>query len=163
MNWEALSAISELIGAIAVLVTLIYLAVQVRQAKNEISLVGKQARANHAALVLEPLINSAEMPLIFEKLGLGNYGEFGLTKVETIRLGAWFHAWLQAEQGSFYLLPEGAGDPILNWMLSTPAGLEFWEKNKGVYDPPFVKRVEMLKARMQSRSRNETDVLSGAH
>lgn len=31
MNWEAISAIGEIVGATAVVVTLIYLAVQVRQ------------------------------------------------------------------------------------------------------------------------------------
>ncbi len=161
MNWEAISAIGELIGAVAVLVTLIYLAVQVRQAKHEISLVGRQARANHAALLLEPLVNSDEMPSIFAKLQLGNYGDFGLTKEETIRFGAWFHTWLHTEQGSFYLLPEGANDQALKWMLSSSAGLEFWEKNKGLYDPPFVKRVEMLKAEIQTAPQKEADVFAG--
>ena len=33
MNWEAIGAVGELVGAIAVLTTLVYLAVQVRQSK----------------------------------------------------------------------------------------------------------------------------------
>jgi len=31
MNWEALGAIGEIVGAVAVVVTLVYLAVQIRQ------------------------------------------------------------------------------------------------------------------------------------
>jgi hypothetical protein len=31
MNWEAIAAVGELLGASAVLITLIYLAVQIRQ------------------------------------------------------------------------------------------------------------------------------------
>ena len=31
MNWEAISAISDIVGAIAVVVSLIYIAVQIRQ------------------------------------------------------------------------------------------------------------------------------------
>jgi hypothetical protein len=38
MNWEAIGSVSELIGAIAVVVTLIYLAVQVRQNTRAIRL-----------------------------------------------------------------------------------------------------------------------------
>jgi hypothetical protein len=34
MNWEAIGAIGELVGGIAVIVTLIYLAIQVRQSKT---------------------------------------------------------------------------------------------------------------------------------
>ena len=46
-------------------------------------------------------------------------------------------------------------------MLSTPAGLELWKKNRGLYDPPFVQRVDRLEAQMQERPRSETDVLAG--
>jgi hypothetical protein len=34
MNWDAIGAIGELVGGAAVLVTLIYLAVQIRQANS---------------------------------------------------------------------------------------------------------------------------------
>lgn len=34
MNWEAIGAIGELIGALAVVLTLVYLAVQVRHSKQ---------------------------------------------------------------------------------------------------------------------------------
>ena len=45
MNWDALGAIGELVGALAVVVTLIYLAVQIRQSTN-------QSAANMASTVL---------------------------------------------------------------------------------------------------------------
>ena len=34
MNWDALAAISEIIGALAVVITLAYLAVQIRQSND---------------------------------------------------------------------------------------------------------------------------------
>ena len=162
MNWEIIGIVSEVIASVAVVASLFYLARQIRQAKHEISLVGRQARANHATGVLQPLITSSDLPEICAKLEMLDYGDFGLSKVESIRFGAWFHTWLQTEQGCFYLLPEGANDSLLRWMLSTPAGLEFWEKNKGIYDAPFVQRVEMLKSDMQRIPRSEQEVLSGA-
>jgi len=162
MNWEIIGIVSEVIASVAVVASLFYLARQIRQAKHEISLVGRQARANHATGVLQPLITSSDLPEICAKLGMFDYGDFGLSKEESIRFGAWFHSWLQTEQGCFYLLPEGANDSLLRWMLSTPAGLEFWEKNKGIYDAPFVQRVEMLKSDMQQVPRSEQEVLSGA-
>jgi hypothetical protein len=36
VNWEAIGAIGELVAAFAVLITLVYLAIQVRQAKSEL-------------------------------------------------------------------------------------------------------------------------------
>jgi len=44
MNWDALGAIGETLGAIAVLVTLGYLAVQVRHARDEVARSSRQAR-----------------------------------------------------------------------------------------------------------------------
>ena len=35
MNWEAIGAIGEMLGSTAVLITLVYLAIQVRQARSE--------------------------------------------------------------------------------------------------------------------------------
>ena len=50
MNWEAIGAIGEIIGAVAVLVTLIYLATQVRQNTNAVRTSGVSAwiDATHA-------------------------------------------------------------------------------------------------------------------
>ncbi|MFT4562959.1 MAG: hypothetical protein ACI9BW_002710 [Gammaproteobacteria bacterium] len=36
MNWDALGAISELVGALAVVATLVYLAIQIRQNTKQI-------------------------------------------------------------------------------------------------------------------------------
>jgi hypothetical protein len=37
MNWEAISAIARLLGAIGVIITLIYLSVQIKQNNNQLS------------------------------------------------------------------------------------------------------------------------------
>ncbi len=35
MNWEAISAIGEIVGALAVVITLVYLAIQIREQNRE--------------------------------------------------------------------------------------------------------------------------------
>ena len=107
MNWEAIGTVAEIVGAIAVVVTLIYLAVQVKQAKQEITAVGMQARANHAKGVLDPIYMSPQLTTAFAKLDFVNYGEFDLTTEEMITFGAWCHTWMQTEQGNYFLLPKG--------------------------------------------------------
>ena len=156
-----LGGIGGFVGSIAVVITLVYLARQVGQAKQQMSLLGRQTRANHATQVLGPIISSTELAPIFVKLNLIDFGDFGLSKEEAMRFGAWFHTWLQTEQGSFYLLPKGAHDPLLNWMLATPAGAEFWSKNKGIYDSQFVGHVEELRRIMEATAKSSADILSG--
>ena len=48
MNWDALGAIAELLGAAGVIITLTYLALQIRRS-NALSLAESQRFSNHAA------------------------------------------------------------------------------------------------------------------
>jgi hypothetical protein len=47
MNWDAMGAIGETLGALAVFITLGYLAVQVRHAKDAVRLSTRQAASTH--------------------------------------------------------------------------------------------------------------------
>lgn len=162
MNWEAIGTIAEVIAAIAVVATLVYFAVQIKQAKHEITALGMQARASHATGVLEAIYMSPRLADIHAKLDLVASGEFDLTKEETVTFGAWCHVWMQTEQGSYYLLPKGSQKEIRKWWLSTKVGLEFWEKNKGVYDQEFVAYMEGLKSEVIAEARSSVEILSGA-
>ena len=58
LNWQAIGAIGELLGALAVLATLIYLAIQLRHARREIQHSVLQSRDTALrALLLESLHN----------------------------------------------------------------------------------------------------------
>ncbi len=161
MNWDAIGAIGEILGAIAVLVTLIYLAGQVRQAKHQLNLNGIQARANHARDQLMPIAADPSLAAIMLKAGHPPYGNFGLDSIEAHRFGAWCHAWMQNEQGNHYLLPENAHDNLLRVWLAIPAYAEFWEKNKGIYDEEFVERMETLKGNLDSHPSDAADIFAG--
>ena len=161
MNWDAIGAIGEIIGALAVLITLIYLAVQVRQAKHQLDLNSAQARAVHMRDLLMPIATDPSLASIMLKAGHPPYGDFGLNSEEAHRFGAWCHAWMQIEQGNHYLLPEGAHDDLLKVWLLLPAYAEFWEKNKGIYDKEFVERMEKLKKELQLSQPEYADIFSG--
>ena len=161
MNWDAIGAIGEIIGALAVLITLIYLAVQVRQAKHQLELNSAQARAIHVRDQMMPIATDPSLASIMIKAGHPPYGDFGLNSEEAHRFGAWCHAWMQIEQGNHYLLPEGAHDDLLKVWLLLPAYAEFWEKNKGIYDKEFVERMEKLKKELQLSQPEYADIFSG--
>jgi hypothetical protein len=158
---QLLGSIGEFVASIAVLATLIYLTVQVKQTKQQLKMSGLQARASHATGVLEPIVGTSDLASIFAKLDFIDYGDFGLTKEETVAFGAWSHIWMQTEQGSFYILPEGSHDELLTWWLSTPAGAEFWDKNRGFYDEAFVKHMDGLKNKLNTDSRSSANIAAG--
>mgnify|MGYP003300637055 CR=1 FL=1 len=56
MNWEAMGAIGEVVGAIAVVLTLAYLAIQVRQNSNPLDQQNKVEKAKTAQDKVEPVM-----------------------------------------------------------------------------------------------------------
>ncbi|MEZ5570378.1 MAG: hypothetical protein R3E64_00015 [Halioglobus sp.] len=101
MNWDAIGAIGEIIGAVAVLVTLIYLALQVRQTRK--MLLAESIRATRAerrefftAFRDSPFIHE-----ILEKRANGeelSYTEISrLTAHHAVNWGQLYSAWLHDE------------------------------------------------------------------
>ena len=160
MNWDAIGAIGEIVGALAVLVTLIYLALQIRQAKKQISLIGIQERAKQIQNLMLPIATDPSLASIIMKAGHPPFGKFGLDPEEAHRFGAWCHAWMQMAQASHHLLPEGAQDDLLKLWLLLPAWAEFWEKNKGIFDTEFVEQMEGLKKSLESNDSDYAEIFS---
>lgn len=66
MNWDALGAIAELVGALAVLITLIYLALQVRQ--NNRLMQAQHRETNRSAVVetYDPVVRDRDFANLIE-------------------------------------------------------------------------------------------------
>ena len=81
MNWDALSAIAELCGAVAVFFTLIYLTIQVRQNSNAIQQQNKVATAQMMQSRGDTLINFFSLGINDEKalnIFFGYFSKAGL-------------------------------------------------------------------------------------
>ena len=61
MNWDALSAIAESIGAIGVIVTLVYLSMQIRQNTAMMRVTAKQNQSNVTHNLIDFAISHAEI------------------------------------------------------------------------------------------------------
>jgi len=68
MNWDAIGAVGDVLGAIAVFVTLGYLAVQVRHAREEMARATRQARADAMRQVWLTQAGQPELAAAFAKL-----------------------------------------------------------------------------------------------
>ena len=69
MNWDALSAVSQLIGSLAVVLSVLYLAVQVHQSTRVAKLAMQDAAATALRDVTKPLMENAELERIW-RVGL---------------------------------------------------------------------------------------------
>jgi len=138
MNWEALAAISEVVGAIAVVTTLIYLSVQLRQ--NNI-LLKEQAKYHMLQNQISYHDRFAEDPELVKTM----YGT-DLTEEENLTMrrlaGAiavlfrWNWEFLRAKEQIFGLT-DVPTEAFAYEFAKANLG-EFWEDIKGIYDPEFV-------------------------
>ncbi len=69
MNWDAISAISQLIGSIAVVLSVLYLAVQVHRSTRVAKLATQDAAAAAMRDVTKPFMENADLERIW-RIGL---------------------------------------------------------------------------------------------
>ena len=150
MNWDAIGAIGDFASAIAVLVTLFYLSIQIRsntaqarRAAHDETM--RQASANRMALA-----QSAELAALVLK-GADHFET--LTPIERLqfesfvndRFWAWFQIWDRAQSGQM----EADGWSRLRTspplMMLTPGALRCWDASKGQYPARFSAEIESIR------------------
>lgn len=148
MNWEAIGAVGEILGAVGVIATLIYLAVQIRQstAATNRSNVRHSLESQNAALA--SLLEESVAELFIR--GLKSLDS--LNEVERYRFDNAFVQWVSACEQAFLDSREGNfssdsfrvfENAIVGYML-TPGGKQWWEESQAWFSPPFRKDVNRL-------------------
>jgi hypothetical protein len=133
MNWDAIGAIAEVVAALSVVVSLIYVGFQIRQNTGAVRSATAQAvHDNYAAWYIN-LSNDASLNALLIK-GLKDYSS--LDEIEKARFIDTFMAFSSYSQNAYYQWREGALSPQLwlGWeslimnLVGTPGGKEFWKE-----------------------------------
>lgn len=147
MNWDAIAAIAELLGAAGVILSLVYVATQVRQG-------AMATRLDTAVRVMEttvditgPLTGSREFShLVWAAL----QGEGLETPGDRVHVHAWFFATLKTIENGHYLFERGALEEEVwrNWedwwsyWLRLPGFTQYWHDRRFVFRESFRKEVD---------------------
>ena len=145
MNWTMLSSISDILSSAAILVTLVYLAVQTRQATRAAQSGTRQAMLAADQQLLQLIVDNPELYLIRFKPQL--------TDEEKVRLGAYLvtfvrmreYNWLQYRNG---ILDEATWNSYRSSIapfLGTAKTVDWWRKyarEKIAFHPEFVAVVD---------------------
>ena len=163
MNWDAISAIAESLGTFAVLVTLIYLTVQVKDSKRASA---DSNRIERAVGVREGLISLAEndelrnsfdkatgMESLYEHMA----AEFNISQDDAARSHYYVIYWFWLHWGQYSSSKEERDklelENLIRGLYSTPA-YNYWWKNspwvKPVIEQDFVRFVDALLSESRS-------------
>lgn len=154
MNWEAIGAVGEIVGALAVVITLAYLAIQVQQNTR---MMQRDAHLDRIRHIADPLIATPQrlteiMGKICEKDGsrepvtLAFMETFDLTYEEAIPFLRYLHRlWFGYEADYLFTGRSDHLDKIIPAMLTFPNCKLFWEyESKWLFSPEFVAYVDSL-------------------
>ena len=163
MNWEAISAIGELVGAAAVVITLGYLALQIRQNTNINASAIRQSFYDYTTRQMLQGVESGEFN---ELLGRAMMTDQELSFGERIQLLRFFQAVFVGYQGAYFQHRHQALNDddwkmcksLLRsfWLLPGKECARQWEQFKagGFLDDDFVQECEMLRDDAQEYLRN---------
>jgi hypothetical protein len=110
MNWDAISAVSQLIGSIAVVVSVLYLAVQMRSSTRVARVAAMDAAAAALRDVTKPFMENAELARLW-RTGLENLD--ALSAEDKARFFHAAHQFLKALETIHYHYVYGLLDPQL--------------------------------------------------
>ena len=147
MNWTMIAVIAEILSSAAVLVTLIYLAVQTRQNADAIQANTRQAILDADQQLIMAVMASPELDAIFFKPEL--------TDDEKVRLSTFLLTHVRVRENNWFQYQAGVLDHV-SWEtyrtalildLSTPRSRTWWQNlgsAPGVFNAEFVSMIDQL-------------------
>ena len=135
MNWEAIGALGEVIGAAAVIITLVYLAMQIRQGTQLSQASAQQLLSNQVSAYQERIVANPERLRVFRS-AMASWDQLSLDDqaVAHLLLGQLVNHF---EQAYYFhksgLVPTPMFDTYRALALSiiqSPGGSEFWTAMK---------------------------------
>jgi len=145
MNWEAIGAIGEVLGAVGVFASLIYLAIQIRQNTRMMKATIRQQLTAASQQNVHQMGQNAELGL---KLFLGG----DLTPAEQLQVGAFSRATFRGYENYAYQRAQGLFDESewrgmrenMRRMMLFPLAREQWRQTRDEYSETLQRILDAL-------------------
>ena len=149
MNWDAIGAVAEVIGALAVLITLIYLALQIRQNTRAINSSALDSTVNTISIARQSIYENDDVARAYLK-GLAAPEE--LDELERLKFRLLLHNLMLSEsnifaQTKFSDLTNSewqAQTTVIKRVLNSPGGSWFWNEYAEEFDSDFRAEIDRL-------------------
>ena len=151
MNWEAAGAVGEIVGALAVFITLAYLAVQIRQNTGAVRAAALDSSVSALMNIRAKIHDSGELTDIYLR---GCENPESLTDAELTRyrllltnvLWSILNLYAQAEYANLSESVWMSQKPILKRIFSTNGGNWYWKQHKSEFEASFGLEVDAILA-----------------
>ena len=149
MNWDAIGAVAELTGAMGVIGSLIYLAVQIRQNTQSLRASAYDSITGHIAELNKLIVSNAEVAAITDE---GDQDRSSLSPDKRKRYDAFQSSRFRHYDNLHYqyqrgLLEESRWQPLqkaLAYHLRKPGVVSSWEQYREIMNEEFAEYVDAL-------------------
>jgi len=147
MNWNAVGAVAELLGAVAVVASLAYLAVQIRQNTRAVrgAMYDSMARTNMDWL--GPLVSDPQLAETFERavdrwdgLGADDQRRINYLFIQLFRF--WENVYYQSRQGTLEPRLWESWRHVMLSYFSRPGTRSWWRLRRGAFSEEFRRFLE---------------------
>jgi hypothetical protein len=149
MNWDAIGATGEIIGAFAVVVSLLYLALQIKAQNSQAKLTAlhEMSREQRAASEMMATENLSDIFVRANKdySSISEAESVQLIVVVTGLLRAWENAFLENRDGNLNTNVWAALSRDYIQPMGAPSFRYIWKLRRQNYDPNFQKYVDSIK------------------
>ena len=151
MNWDALSAIGQLVGAAVVVITLVYLSRQLRASTQALITSTRDAVFHEMMEFNYVLAQDERLAWIFQR-GSKDPNWESLTEEERARLAAVFFSLFKLFENMYLHAVNGSVDSdvwecnkqMLFTYVTQPGCRRYWEMRRSVFDIRFQKLVDSI-------------------
>ncbi len=151
MNWEAIGAIGEILAAIAVVVTLLYLAKQIRQNSQAVEISALRDTTEQWNRWSEVLATSPELADVVAR---GNKSYKQLSESEAMQYGAYVQMFFDCAESYRSLVEEhrvqkdlDVLESIVSRRICETGFTEWWAENQADYNTGFVDWINGIRAK----------------
>jgi hypothetical protein len=149
MNWDALGAVAEFLGAIGVIASLFYVASQIRRNSTALEAATNQAVSDSTQ---QRLLVPAQNPELATALAKVREDMNELSPAERVQLAFFTRATFRGVQNAFFQHRQGLMseigwrdyEAIVRMNLTRPDVPEWWLRERNGYDDEFVSYVDRL-------------------
>ena len=116
MNWDAVGAVGEIVGALAVFITLVYLARQIRQNTRAVNSAALDSTINTISIVRQSIYENDDVARVYLK---GSASPDELDDLERVKFRLLLHNMLLS-QSNIFSQTKLSELPISEWHESPP-------------------------------------------
>ena len=147
MSWEAVAAIGEIIGALAVVFSLVYLSLQIRSGTKALRTTLRDSAFRYLNEWNYALSTDEELPWIFKR-GLTNPAD--LNDKEVTRFHHMLYSFFKVFENTYLHYLDGSiakeaweNNKEILFLYSMQKGAkEYWQNRQAIFDPRFRELVE---------------------